>query len=81
MLAGRRLGGWEIGMRGRLSIVNHFVYFKFCTVCTHVLLLTLKKLINSWLCLKITNITTETLYVGENRPLSAKDDKVEPDKL
>lgn len=80
MQAGRKQGGWEIGMRGRLSIVNHYVYFKFCILGTHVLL-TLKKLINSWLCLKITNIIAETLYVGENLPLSAKNDKIKPDKL
>ena len=57
-----------------------FLYFIFCIVCTHVLL-TFKKLINSWLCLKITNITAKTSYVGENLPLSAKNDKIEPDKL
>lgn len=68
MRAGRRLGDWEVGVRGRLSIVNHFVYFKFCILCAHVLL-TLKKLMNSWLCLQITNITAKTLYVGENLPL------------
>lgn len=43
--------------------VNHFVYFKFCIVCVYVLP-TLKKLISSWLCLKLTNIA-KTLYGGE----------------
>lgn len=48
-------------------------------LCAHMYYL-LKKLINSWLYLKITNIA-KTLYVGENLPLSAKNDKIEADKL
>lgn len=61
------------------TTVSHFVYLKICIVCTYISP-TFKKLINSWHSLKITN-TAKTLYVGENLPLSAKNDKIEADKL
>lgn len=78
-----RVGDWVAGgliwERDLIFILSHFVYFKFCIVCTYVLP-TLKKLINNWLCLKITN-TAKTLYGGETLPLTAKNDKIEADKL